>query len=57
VGGEQRAAVGFAVGLRDFAVAATPATQGFGTSAATVGGIYGVRMLVAAAAFQRGRSR
>ena len=47
--GEQRPAVAFAVGLRDFAVAATLATQAFGDPAATVGGIYGVLMLVAGA--------
>lgn len=49
VAGEQRPAVAFAVGLRDFAVAATLATQAFGSPAATVGGIYGVLMLVAGA--------
>ena len=49
VAGEQRPAVAFAVGLRDFAVAATLATQAFGAPAATVGGIYGVLMLVAGA--------
>jgi BASS family bile acid:Na+ symporter len=56
VRGKQRPAVALAVGLRDFAVAATLATQAFGTPAAAVGGIYGVLMLiagaVAAAAFQ-----
>ena len=49
VAGEQRPAVAFAIGLRDFAVAATLATQAFGAPAATVGGIYGVLMLVAGA--------
>jgi predicted Na+-dependent transporter len=49
VAGEQRAAVGFAVGLRDFAVGATLATQAFGSPAAAVGGIYGVLMLIAGA--------
>jgi hypothetical protein len=42
----QRPAVGLTVGLRDLAVAATLATQAFGTSAATVAGIYGVLMLI-----------
>jgi BASS family bile acid:Na+ symporter len=46
---EQRPAVGLAVGLRDFAVAATLATQAFGPPAATVPGLYGVLMLVAGA--------
>jgi len=41
--------VAFAVGLRDFAVAATLATQAFGPRAATVGGVYGVLMLIAGA--------
>lgn len=45
----RRAAVAFAIGLRDFAVAATLATQAFGSAAATVGGVYGVLMLVAGA--------
>jgi predicted Na+-dependent transporter len=45
----QQPAVGLAVGLRDFAVAATLATQAFGTSAAIVGGIYGVLMLITGA--------
>jgi hypothetical protein len=35
--------------LRDFAVAATLATQAFGTSATTVAGIHGVLMLIAGA--------
>jgi predicted Na+-dependent transporter len=46
---DRQSAVGFAIGLRDFAVAATLATQAFGTGAATVGGIYGVLMLIAGA--------
>jgi predicted Na+-dependent transporter len=46
---EQRPAVAFAVGLRDFAVAATLATQAFGPPAATVAGIYGVLMLISGA--------
>jgi BASS family bile acid:Na+ symporter len=46
---EQRPGVGLAVGLRDFAVAATLATQAFGPPAATVPGLYGVLMLVAGA--------
>ena len=37
----------FAIGMRDFAVAAALATQAFGAAAATVPGIYGVLMLVA----------
>jgi predicted Na+-dependent transporter len=45
----QQSAVGLAVALRDFAVAATLATQAVGTSAATVAGIYGVLMLIAGA--------
>jgi BASS family bile acid:Na+ symporter len=46
---ERRSAVGFAFALRDFAVAATLASQAFGTSAASVAGIYGVLMLIAGA--------
>ena len=49
VSGQRRPAVAFAVGLRDFAVAATLATQAFGPRAATVGGVYGVLMLIAGA--------
>jgi predicted Na+-dependent transporter len=49
VSGPHQSAVGLAVALRDFAVAATLATQAFGTSAATVGGIYGVLMLITGA--------
>jgi predicted Na+-dependent transporter len=49
VAGPQRAAVSFTIALRDFAVAATLATQAFGTPAGTVGGIYGVLMLIAGA--------
>jgi predicted Na+-dependent transporter len=49
VSAPRRSAVGFAVALRDFAVAATLATQAFGTSAAAVGGIYGVLMLITGA--------
>jgi bile acid:Na+ symporter, BASS family len=45
----QRSAVGLAAALRDFAVAATLATQAFGPSAATVAGIYGVLMLITGA--------
>jgi len=45
----QRPAVGLAVALRDFAVAATLAAQAFGPSAATVAGIYGVLMLITGA--------
>lgn len=45
----QRSAVGLAVILRDFAVAATLATQAFGPPAATVAGIYGVLMLTTGA--------
>jgi predicted Na+-dependent transporter len=44
-----RSAVGLAVALRDFAVAATLATQAFGPSAATVAGVYGVLMLITGA--------
>ena len=40
----------FVIGLRDFAVAAALASQGFGPSAATVAGVYGVLMLLVAAA-------
>jgi BASS family bile acid:Na+ symporter len=39
----------FAIGMRDFAVAAALATQAFGTGAGAVPGVYGVVMLVAAA--------
>ena len=46
---ERTSAVALAIWLRDFAVAATLATQAFGTQAATVGGIYGVLMLIAGA--------
>lgn len=46
---DRRSTVAFAVALRDFAVAATLATQAFGAQAATVGGIYGVLMLIAGA--------
>jgi predicted Na+-dependent transporter len=45
----RRSAVGLAVALRDFAVAATLATQAFGTPAATVTGMYGVLMLITGA--------
>jgi BASS family bile acid:Na+ symporter len=45
----RRSAVGLAVALRDFAVAAALATQAFGTPAATVAGIYGVLMLITGA--------
>lgn len=41
--------VALPVGMRDFAVAAALATQAFGTTAATVPGIYGVLMLIAGA--------
>ncbi len=44
-----QSAVGLAVGLRDFAVTATLATEAFGTSAGIVGGIYGVLMLITGA--------
>lgn len=40
----------FVIGLRDFAVAAALASQAFGPSAATVAGVYGVLMLLVAAA-------
>jgi predicted Na+-dependent transporter len=46
---DRQSAVAFAVTLRDFAVAATLATQAFGTAAGTVGGVYGVLMLIAGA--------
>ena len=46
---DRQSAVAFAVALRDFAVAATLATQAFGAPAASVGGIYGVLMLIAGA--------
>jgi bile acid:Na+ symporter, BASS family len=46
---QERSAAAFAVGLRDFAVAATLATQAFGAPAATVAGVYGVLMLMAGA--------
>lgn len=46
---DRRSAVAFAVALRDFAVAATLATQAFGARSATVGAIYGVLMLIAGA--------
>ena len=49
VSGTRRPAVAFAVALRDFAVAATLATQAFGAPAGAVGGIYGVLMLIAGA--------
>ena len=49
VTGGRRSAVALAVGLRDFAVAATLATQAFGPPAAAVSGIYGVLMLIAGA--------
>jgi predicted Na+-dependent transporter len=39
----------FAIAMRDFAVAATLATQAFGTAAGALPGVYGVVMLVAAA--------
>src|SRR4051794_14220657 len=42
----QRSAVGLAIVLRDFAVAATLAMQAFGPPAAPVAGIYGVLMLI-----------
>ena len=45
----QQSAVALAVTLRDLAVAATLATQAFGTQAATVAGIYGVLMLITGA--------
>jgi predicted Na+-dependent transporter len=45
----RRSAVGLAIALRDFAVAATLATQAFGTPAATVTGIYGVLVLITGA--------
>jgi predicted Na+-dependent transporter len=41
---------GFVIGLRDFAVAAALASQAFEPSAATVAGVYGVLMLLVAAA-------
>jgi BASS family bile acid:Na+ symporter len=41
---------GFAIGLRDFAVAAALASQAFGAAAATVAGVYGVLMLLVGAA-------
>ena len=44
-----QSAVALAVALRDFAVAATLATQAFGTQAAAVAGIYGVLMLITGA--------
>ena len=44
-----RSAGALAIVLRDFAVAATLATQAFGPQAATVAGIYGVLMLIAGA--------
>jgi BASS family bile acid:Na+ symporter len=47
--GIDTAAAGLPAGLRDFAVAATLATQAFGPRAATVPGIYGVLMLIAGA--------
>jgi predicted Na+-dependent transporter len=49
VSSAQRPAVGLAVALRDFAVAATLATQAFGPPAATVAGVYGVLMLITGA--------
>jgi predicted Na+-dependent transporter len=45
----RRSAVGLTVALRDFAVAATLATQAFGPAAATVAGTYGVLMLITGA--------
>jgi predicted Na+-dependent transporter len=45
----------FTIGMRDFAVAAALATQAFGTAAGAVPGVYGVVMLVAAAAVAAGR--
>jgi bile acid:Na+ symporter, BASS family len=47
---ELRATGAFVIGLRDFAVAATLASQAFGPSAATVSGVYGVLMLLLGAA-------
>jgi predicted Na+-dependent transporter len=47
---QRRSAIAFAISLRDFAVAATLATQAFGTEAPTASGIYGVLMLIAGAA-------
>jgi predicted Na+-dependent transporter len=44
------AVTGLAVSMRDFAVAATLATQAFGPRAGTVAGVYGVLMLVFGAA-------
>ena len=45
-----RATGALVIELRDFAVAAALATQAFGTSAATVAGVYGVLMLLLGAA-------
>ncbi len=47
---ELRATGALVIELRDFAVAAALATQAFGTSAATVPGVYGVLMLLLGAA-------
>ncbi len=41
---------GFAIAMRDFAVAAALATQAFGVAAGTVPGVYGVLMLVGGSA-------
>jgi BASS family bile acid:Na+ symporter len=49
VSGPRGVAVSFAIALRDFAVAATLATQAFGAAAGAVGGVYGVLMLIAGA--------
>jgi predicted Na+-dependent transporter len=49
-GRESRLTGAFVIGLRDFAVAAALATQAFGSSAATVAGVYGVLMLLLGAA-------
>jgi BASS family bile acid:Na+ symporter len=51
VDGDRTSAIpgAFTIAMRDFAVAATLATQAFGTAAGAVPGVYGVVMLVAAA--------
>jgi SBF-like CPA transporter family (DUF4137) len=48
-GGPSAVPGALSIAMRDFAVAATLATQAFGTAAAVVPGVYGVAMLVAGA--------
>ena len=50
VSGRAGTAGAFAIGMRDFAVAAALATQAFGPAAGVVPGVYGVLMLIAGSA-------